>query len=259
MRGLVLEGGAAKGAYHIGVIKALEEKKIPIDAVSGTSIGAVNGAFYVSGQMDLCREMWLKIDYQWFFEGGKILKDHSDRRDYSTWEMLKAFAEVLRQGGIETDHLLKLIDLIDEDSFRKSPKEFSFVTVNRTKKEAEIYYKKDIPEGKLPEYILASAFMPIFKDRLLDGQKFLDGCFYDNLPYQPLMDIGVDEFIAVRTQGMGVIRPWAYPEHRIEIKPKESTGLGLQFFPEHSQELMNRGYEDAIEQLGEEYDEKIME
>ena len=47
--GLVLAGGGAKGLYHIGVIKALEENDIPIDYVSGTSMGAIIGALYASG------------------------------------------------------------------------------------------------------------------------------------------------------------------------------------------------------------------
>ena len=45
---LVLSGGGARGGAHIGVIKALEELRVPIDAIVGTSIGAIVGGFYVS-------------------------------------------------------------------------------------------------------------------------------------------------------------------------------------------------------------------
>ena len=47
--GLVLSGGGAKGLYHIGVLKALEEHDIPIDYVSGTSMGAIIGGLYSIG------------------------------------------------------------------------------------------------------------------------------------------------------------------------------------------------------------------
>ena len=47
--GLVLSGGGAKGAAHIGVIKALEENNIPIDYITGTSIGAIIGSLYAMG------------------------------------------------------------------------------------------------------------------------------------------------------------------------------------------------------------------
>ena len=46
---LVLSGGGARGAAHIGVIRALEEQHIPIDYIAGTSIGAIVGALYASG------------------------------------------------------------------------------------------------------------------------------------------------------------------------------------------------------------------
>ena len=47
--GLVLSGGGARGAAHIGVIKALEENNIPIDYIAGTSIGAIVGSLYAMG------------------------------------------------------------------------------------------------------------------------------------------------------------------------------------------------------------------
>jgi NTE family protein len=47
--GLVLSGGGARGAAHVGVLKALEEMRVPIDAIAGTSMGAVVGGLYASG------------------------------------------------------------------------------------------------------------------------------------------------------------------------------------------------------------------
>ena len=47
--GLVLSGGGARGAAHVGVIRALEEMRVPIDAVAGTSMGAVVGGLYCGG------------------------------------------------------------------------------------------------------------------------------------------------------------------------------------------------------------------
>ncbi len=56
--GLVLSGGGAKGSYEIGVWKALQELGIPIKAITGTSIGALNGAMLVQGDEDLCELAW---------------------------------------------------------------------------------------------------------------------------------------------------------------------------------------------------------
>lgn len=56
--GLVLAGGGVRGAYHIGVWKALKEMNIDVCAVSGTSIGAINGALFVQGELDTAMELW---------------------------------------------------------------------------------------------------------------------------------------------------------------------------------------------------------
>ena len=59
--GLVLAGGGVRGAYQIGVWKALKELKIKVSAVSGVSIGAVNGALFVQGSKTKAERLWNKI------------------------------------------------------------------------------------------------------------------------------------------------------------------------------------------------------
>ena len=59
--GLVLEGGGAKGAYHIGVAKALSELNIEIGGVSGTSIGALNGAMLIQNDLGKVYDLWYNI------------------------------------------------------------------------------------------------------------------------------------------------------------------------------------------------------
>ena len=62
MFGLVLEGGGARGAYHIGAYKAIKELDIEIGGIAGTSIGAINGAMMVQGDYDLLEKVWLSVD-----------------------------------------------------------------------------------------------------------------------------------------------------------------------------------------------------
>ena len=63
--GLVLSGGAARGLAHIGVLKALEEQGVKIDAIAGTSMGAVVGGLYASGyKIDELEKLALSIDWQ---------------------------------------------------------------------------------------------------------------------------------------------------------------------------------------------------
>ena len=74
--GLVLSGGAARGLAHVGVLKALEEQGIRIDAIAGTSMGAVIGGLYASGyKIDELEKLALSIDWQ------EALSDSPARED----------------------------------------------------------------------------------------------------------------------------------------------------------------------------------
>ena len=68
MYGLVLEGGGAKGSYHVGAYKALRELGIEIGGVAGTSIGAINGALMVQGDYDLLEKVWYNINSSELFD-----------------------------------------------------------------------------------------------------------------------------------------------------------------------------------------------
>ena len=60
--GLCLCGGGAKGAYQAGVIKSLYDRGIKFNAISGTSIGSVNGYFIFTNNVEKLEEMWIDID-----------------------------------------------------------------------------------------------------------------------------------------------------------------------------------------------------
>ena len=64
MRALLFEGGGAKGAYEAGAVKALNKKKMYFDGVGGTSIGAINAAFYVEKNFNGMYKLWLSTDSQ---------------------------------------------------------------------------------------------------------------------------------------------------------------------------------------------------
>ena len=74
--GLVLSGGGAKGAAHIGVIKALEENNIPIDYVTGTSMGAIIGSLYAMGYTpDEMLELILSKEFG-YWQTGMVEEDY---------------------------------------------------------------------------------------------------------------------------------------------------------------------------------------
>lgn len=65
--GLALEGGGAKGAYQIGVVKALIDNGYEFEAVVGTSIGALNAAMVVQDRIDDAIDLWSNISYEKMF------------------------------------------------------------------------------------------------------------------------------------------------------------------------------------------------
>ena len=74
--GVVLSGGGADGLAHIGVLKALEERKIPIDYVAGTSIGALIGAMYASGYSPAEMELMVKQEKFKKWAVGEVEEQH---------------------------------------------------------------------------------------------------------------------------------------------------------------------------------------
>ncbi len=78
---LVLSGGGARGMAHIGVLKVLEELKVPIDCIAGTSMGAVVGGLYASGMS--AREIdatMRSVDWQEAFRDAPPRRDLAFRR-----------------------------------------------------------------------------------------------------------------------------------------------------------------------------------
>ena len=65
---LIFSGGGARGAYEVGVWKALEELDIKCDIVTGASIGSINGALYTQGTLKLAEDLWKNINFETVFE-----------------------------------------------------------------------------------------------------------------------------------------------------------------------------------------------
>lgn len=248
--GLVLEGGAAKGAYHIGAYEALEELGIEIDGIAGTSIGSINGAFLVADKLNLARSFWRNVDYRFFYGIDDKLQDmilNCPDCLETRLEITKVTFETIINGGVEVDRFLETLrKLLPEEDFRNSDKDFALVTVNLTKRREEVYYKEDIPKGKLVEYLLASSYIPGLKQKKIDGSIYLDGGFYDNLPFRPLERLGYKNLILVHCDGVGRIWEPDKDLNIIEINPSDDTGPLWNFHHDNTESLLKLGYLDTL-------------
>lgn len=256
--GLVLEGGGVKGAYELGALIALTEKGYSFHAVTGTSIGALNGAVMASQGIEKLAKYWEEAKYCPVFDFDDDMVARFRQKDFdldliiATGKKLLSAREIIRQSY---EHTLKFVyDRLKEDEIRSSAIDFGCVTYNISDMEPFEAMKKDIPEGKLIDYIVASACFPIFPPKQIDGKKFIDGGVYDNMPINLLARTGCRKMIVVRTNPVS-----KQPKRRIEqpdldifyITPSANLGRAMAFSPERIENLKQLGYADAARAIAE--------
>lgn len=227
---LVLGGGGARGAYEIGVWQAVRELGIPIDIVTGTSVGAINGALIAQDAFDLAVSLWKEIDTPMVFD--MEIKD------------------ILANTGIDNKKLKNLLlRYIDEKAIRNSPVEYGLVTMELPSMAPKFIMKEEIPEGMLVDYILASsALFPAMKTYEINRLKYVDGGYADNLPVGLALDHGATHVIAVDLVAIEVLRKKRIHDAdflRI-IQCQWDLGNILLFDSDNSCKIMRLGYLDTL-------------
>jgi NTE family protein len=255
MHGLVLEGGGAKGSYHIGVYKALKELNVEIGGIAGTSIGALNGAMIVQDDYERCYDLWCDITYSMVADVDdedidKIMQLKLVREDLS---FLKDKIKVLITGrGLDITPLKGLLDIyIDEEKIRKSKMDFGMVAINLSQRKPLYAFVEDIPAGELKNHLMASAYLPIFKSEKINGERFLDGGFYDNLPFKMLLEKGYKDLILVRTHAMGYTRKIDLPSdvNALLISPSDNIGKSYEYDGNKAKKNIELGYYDGLKAI----------
>jgi len=244
--GLVLSGGGARGAYQIGVWKALKDCGIEIGGVYGTSVGALNSMAVAMDKFEDARELWLKIDFD------KVVVDGTDGN------LIEKAIGALKTGGFDPAPLRKNFGrLLKEEEVRKAPIDVGIVTYSLSNMEPRELFIEDIPEGELRDYILASANHPVFRREQIGLEKFIDGGIYRNIPVNMALSRGFKEIIIVDLGPKRIrdlltlvsLKRLDEVKHLV-IKPREFYGDVLDFDPEVSRNFMKEGYLDCLSELG---------
>ncbi|RAV09184.1 patatin-like phospholipase family protein [Paenibacillus contaminans] len=248
--GLALEGGGAKGAYHMGVVKAYLESGHTFGAVAGTSIGALNGAFIAQGDFEAGYRMWESIDALSIFdideaEYRQLLQWNLDKS--TLWKMAAKTKKFIVNRGMDTSKIRKLIaTVVNERLLRDSATDFGLVTVSLTDRLPLELFKEDIPQGQLLDYLIASASFPGFQPAEIDDKLFIDGGLYDNCPINMVARKGYKHIVAVRTLGLGITRQIKYSGVTVtEIVPSENLGGIMNFNRLLIRRNLQMGYYDA--------------
>ena len=199
-RALVLAGGGAKGSYQIGVWRALQELDWTPDIITGASVGTLNGCLFTMGKIQEAEDLWRSLEIHDVLEVPATLKPE---------ELRTFFLDIIRSGGLNVEPLAEMIDrLIDEDAVRTSPIHFGLVMTELGSLRSVQCPIEDIPDGQLKDYMLASsACFPALRPREIDGVKYIDGGWRDNMPLDLAAKMGAAELLGVDVDGIGIVRP----------------------------------------------------
>ena len=215
-KALVLGGGGAKGSYQMGAWRAFRELGMEFDIIVGTSIGAINGALMTQDSFETADKLWSTIEYENLFGEDR----QGDVRSInSVLDMVKfAVNDGLLEGRLDTSRLEQLvIDTIDEQKVRNAKNDFGLVAVELPTMRPFVPMIADMPEGSLHGSIMASsACFPVFSPYEMNGMRYIDGGYYDNLPINMAIEHGAEEIVAVDLDGVGFVK-----------EPKNADGIPI--------------------------------
>jgi NTE family protein len=204
--GLVLGGGGARGAAHVGVLRELERHRVPIDAIAGTSMGAIIGGLYASGKtVDELEELVTTLDW------AKTLSDTPPRKDLSfrrkqddaqypiDLELGVRDRELILPMGVIQGQVLDLLlreltlDVAGIDEFDELPIPFRAVASDIESGEAVVIGRGDLAQAIRASMAVPGMLAPVERD----GRLLVDGGIVGNLPINVIRDLNVDVIIAV--------------------------------------------------------------
>ncbi len=249
--GLALAGGGVRGAYQIGVYQALKKQHIRIDGFVGTSIGSFNAAMLASGRDKELLKFWQNINVGAILGlTDELMTELQEKK--MDWALVKEgfknFKNIFYNKGLSTSGLKKILENLDiAKTLYKSKKDYGLVTVRFNDFKPLYLFKEDILPKLLDEYILASCYLPIFKlEKIIDGNYYLDGGFYDNVPANALLRIGYDKVYTVDLEAIGIKRDYLDKKKIIEIKPSRNLGSILNYDLNKINDNIKLGYYDTL-------------
>ncbi len=205
--GVVMSGGGASGLAHIGVLKALEENHIPINCISGTSIGSIIGGLYASGYSPLEIEQMVKDETFIKLTKGEMAAKYGyfihKREDYASWLMFKLSFNNPFLSNLPTNLINSVpIDYFLMETFAgansASHYNFDSLFIPYRCVASDIAKKKSVifRNGDMPSAIRASMSYPFYiRPISIDSTLLFDGGLYNNFPSNVMYDEMYPDFM----------------------------------------------------------------
>lgn len=207
---VVLSGGGAKGMAHIGALKVIERAGIPIDMITGTSMGSIVGGLYCCGwNAALLDSMVRRQDWPFLLSDKDeyYAQDLVGRQKQNTYMLSKAFTagrrDVAEAGGIiQGKNLATLFDHLtagysDSLSFDSLPIPFACVATNIVDNTEYVFRQGRLSEAMRSSMSIPAAFAPVRKGEMV----LVDGGLRNNYPADIAKTMGADIIIGVTVQG----------------------------------------------------------
>jgi len=225
--GLVLSGGTARGLAHIGVLKVLEEEKVPVEYVTGTSMGSIIGGLYSIGYTpDEIEKIASEMDWISLFNDSIERKDKGISRnlieDRNTMVLpMEKFIPKIPSGAVggksASEQLNNLFfGVLEVNDFKKFPKKFALVATDLNTGEGVM-----IDRGSIATAVRSSLSIPSVFNPVQDGERlYVDGGVVRNLPVQDVKVLGADYTIGINVgEGFSKRDPEKFAE--LEEKRRE--------------------------------------
>lgn len=204
--GLVLSGGGARGAAHVGVLKVLDELRIPVDAVAGTSMGALVGGLYASGMTSQeVQDLVMSLDWQDAFRDRPPRTALGFRRKQDDRNFLVRYSlGVSREGfelptglvqGQKQTQILRgaTLQVADVNDFDRLPIPFRAIATDLENGQTVVLKSGDFVAAMRASMSAPGVFTPVE----IDGRLLVDGGLVNNLPVDIARQMNVDVLIVV--------------------------------------------------------------
>ncbi|HKQ84147.1 MAG TPA: patatin-like phospholipase family protein [Steroidobacteraceae bacterium] len=204
--GLVLSGGGARGVAHVGVLKVLEDMHVPVDAIAGTSMGAVVGGLYASGmRAEEIERLVDSVNWQDAFQDRPQRAELGFRRKQDDRNFLVRYSLGLQKGrftlpkglvqGQKLHQLLRraTLQVADVQDFDQLPIPFRALATDLETGEAVVMSSGDLVTAMRASMSAPGVFSPVERD----GRLLVDGGLVHNLPVDIAREMNVDVLIVV--------------------------------------------------------------
>ena len=226
--GLVLEGGAMRGLYTVGVLDTFMDNKINIDGIVGVSAGALFGVNYFSKQRG---------------RGLRYNKKYCGDKRYISIRSLLLTGNVINK-KFAFYKMTKQLEPFDNITIMKTNKPYYAVATNVETGKPEYFEIKDV-FNQLEELRATSAIPFMSRMIKINGNKYLDGGISDSIPIDKCKDLGFEKIIVVLTQ------PLDYRKKPIIKNKEKAVKLKFKKYPNLINTMLNRhkNYNDTIEKI----------